>query len=155
MIRQFEHLKEDEIDLLYMVPVWVTILIAGADDKIDKRELRGAVELAKSKREGEHELTREYFAEIARTFESNLKGYITLLSQTKKERNEIIIQKLSQLNDIFPKLDRSFTIQLYKDFREFAVKVAEASGGIFGHFSISDEEAEFLDLDMIQDPSKV
>jgi hypothetical protein len=155
MIEEFKHLDESEQDLLFMVPVWVSILIAGADNNVDKKELKSASQLAQTKIEEGSDITKAYFAEVAATFENNMKGYMALLPKLKEERSKVIISKLEALNDIFPKLDREFAIELYRCLKEFALNVAQASGGVFGLFSISDEEGKFLNLNMIKDPAKL
>ena len=38
MVEEFKTLRDDEIEVLLDAPVLVSILIAGADDKIDKDE---------------------------------------------------------------------------------------------------------------------
>ena len=49
MINYFEKLREDEIKLMYRTPLLVSVLIAGADSKIDKKELKEVVSLTKLK----------------------------------------------------------------------------------------------------------
>jgi len=43
MIPEFQTLESSETELMYKVPVLVTILVAGADHKIDKSEMKEAI----------------------------------------------------------------------------------------------------------------
>ncbi|MBK8292958.1 MAG: hypothetical protein IPK96_20495 [Flammeovirgaceae bacterium] len=42
MIPEFEELSQAEIELMHKAPILVCILIAGADDHIDNREIKKA-----------------------------------------------------------------------------------------------------------------
>ena len=68
MIKEFSRLRDDEIEVLLNAPVWVSILIAGADDKIDKSEVAQAVEIATSKQARAREQLIEYYKEVGRGF---------------------------------------------------------------------------------------
>jgi hypothetical protein len=52
---------------------------------------------------------------------------IDALPKATSERNDVLIQKLSGLNDIFPKLDSTFAFDLYNSLRELAYYVSTAS----------------------------
>ena len=49
------NLTDEEREELYLVPVWVSILIAGADNKFNRAEIRKAIKVAREKqmKEGE------------------------------------------------------------------------------------------------------
>jgi hypothetical protein len=46
MIGFFSDLQEDEKRIMYRAPILVSVLIAGADDKFDKNEIKEAIHLA-------------------------------------------------------------------------------------------------------------
>jgi len=72
MIKYFENLRDDDIQIMYKVPVYVTILIAGADDKIDKKELQEAISIANLKKIKARKLLVDYYAEVVDSFEDDL-----------------------------------------------------------------------------------
>lgn len=154
MINEFNHLKAEEINLMYKAPVLVTILIAGADDTIDHAEMKEARELAKLKQTKENEVLKEYYKAIGDSFEDELKRHISLLPRDTTERNKIIIDELTKLNFILPKLSQKFAVNFYTHLKDLAKKIAEASGGVLGYMAVGKEESEFIELDMIKDPSK-
>jgi hypothetical protein len=69
-----------------------------------------------------------------------------------EERSKKINQELVKLNDILPKLDKDFAIELYKSLLTFSKQVAQASGGLWGYGSISPEEKKHLNLEVINSP---
>ena len=153
MIVEFEHLTEEERSLMYKVPLLVTILVAGADDKIDKREISEAINISKLKVSRARPRLIEFYKIVADHFEENLVDAIALLPDRVGVRNPVIIGDLEKLNGIFPKLDKEFAIMFYSSMKEIAKRIAESSGGILGYLSVGSEESKLLDLPMIADPN--
>ena len=154
MIQEFISLSSDEIDLMFKTPFLITILIAGADDKIDNQEMKQAVAIAKLKQKRARRELVEYYNHVGQDFEDKLKIFIHDLPKDTEERREAISKELGQLNDIFPKLDNKFAVNFYESMKDLAVKIAESSGGVFGFMSVGYEESKVMDLKMIRDPSK-
>jgi hypothetical protein len=150
-----KNLTTDEISELHLIPVWVSILVAGADNKIDKTEFKKSIQIANKKQNTANSLILDYYKTVAAKFEVNLKGYIALMPNDKEQRVEFLLKKLERVNYIFSKLEKDFSYQLYLSFRDFANEVAHASGGFFGLLSVSFAESKFIDLKMIHDPSKL
>ena len=71
MIPEFEPLREDEIQVLLKSPVYVAILIAGADGKIDKSERKEAIEVARNKQSRSREQLAEFYKTVGEHFEEN------------------------------------------------------------------------------------
>jgi len=154
MIQEFNSLSSEETDLMYKAPFLIIILIAGADDKIDKQEMKQALAISKLKLKRARRDLVEYYNEMGQDFEDKLKIFIHDLPKDTDERNEEISTELAKLNDILPKLDKKFAINYYESMKDWAVKIAESSGGVFGFMSVGYEESKVLDLKMIKDPSK-
>jgi len=152
MIEEFKTLRDDEIEVLLNAPVLVSVLIAGADDKIDKSEISQAVEIANSKQARAREQLIEYYREVGVTFEEKFNKYVNELPDSASLRSDVITKELNKLNHILPKVDRNFAIKLYASLKEMAKKIAEASGGVLGYMSVSYEEAKLMELEMIEDP---
>lgn len=152
MIEEFKHLSEEEIKVLKNAPVWVTLLVAGADSTIDNNEIEEAVAISKIKQSRAREALQAYYKEIGPDFEKSLRSTIANLSGDPKDRLLKVEGELTKLNDILPKVDNMFAVALYASLKDFAKKVAEASGGVFGYGSISYEESKLIKLPMIKDP---
>ncbi|HTF19806.1 MAG TPA: hypothetical protein VK658_17160 [Chryseolinea sp.] len=152
MIREFEKLTDSEIDLMLKAPVLVCILIAGADGNIDKKEIKEAITLTQKKTS---DTLAAYLHEVSQDFEDKLKVVIQSYPHMPAERGAAIMKELGQLDAVFVKMDRNFAAQIYQMLKQLAAKIASSSGGIWGMNTVTDEEAKYLELSVIQDPMKV
>jgi hypothetical protein len=150
MIKGFDKLSDNEVDLMLRAPVLVCILIAGADGNIDRKEIREAIN--QTKRKNRPALT-EYLSEVSQDFEDKLKILIQSYPFSSTERNPVIIQELAGLSDLWIRVDATFASSFYELLRELAEKIAGSSGGLWGMKSVDSEEAKFLQLPMIKAPN--
>lgn len=152
MVNEIAKLSNSEAELILKAPLLVCILIAGADDHIDKKEIRRAMEVTNEKQRKSKSKLTEYYQLIAEDFEDKLKVLIQSFPQKATERNPLITEELSRLNLILKKIDATLASDFYKSLREIAQKVAQSSGGLLGLKSVGQEEAKFITLPMIQEP---
>ncbi len=153
MITEFEYLEQEERNLMYSAPILVAILIAGADGKIDKAEMREAISISSMKKIKARKELKLFYEEVTRDFEDKLKVGIARYPSNPTERQKIIIEELKGINGILPKLNIKFAIKFYESLKDFGKKIAESSGGILGYMSVGYEESKLIDLKMIKDPS--
>jgi hypothetical protein len=154
MIKEFEKLRDDEVEVLLDAPVNVAILIAGADGNIDKSERKEAVSVARAKQSRAREQLVEYYKMVGERFEERFNNLIVELPDKVEDRNSAITTELRKLNFILPKIDNGFAVKLYASLKDLAKRIAEASGGVLGYLSVSYAEAQLMELKMIKDPSK-
>jgi hypothetical protein len=154
MIKEFEKLREDEVEVLLNAPINVTILIAGADGNIDGAEQKHAVEIAKAKQSRANEQLLDYYNEVGARFEAKFHSLIETYPKAVEERNKLITLELRKLNFIFAKIDKSYSTKIYGSLKELAKRIAESSGGLLGYGSVSYDEAKLMELKMLNDPSK-
>lgn len=153
MIPEFNSLSSTEIELMHKAPLLVCILVAGADGHIDQSEIRKAIEFATKKhRKGKSRLL-DFYYEVGIDFEDKLKIVIQSFPVKEKERASKIVEELKGLNQIMRKLDKEFSGEFYTSLKEIALEIAKSSGGVLGLRSVGNEEAQYLNLSMIQDPS--
>ena len=152
MITEFGKLTDSEIDLMLKAPVLVCILIAGADGDIDKKEIKEAIVLTQRKT---NPALTGYLREVSQDFEDKLKVLIQSYPHATVERAASIMAELGQLDTVFAKMDRRLAAQIYEMLKQLAAKIAASSGGIWGMNTVTEEEAKYLDLSVIQDPMKV
>ena len=145
-------LSPSEKQALIDAPLLVTILIAGADDNIDKREKSWAGKISNYRTGTAHHTLQDFYGLAAENFDERLDILIDQLPNSGAERLPILSSKLSLLNTVLPKVDARFAKAFYESMLTFAKEIAEASGGILGWFSKSKEEEKYLNLDMISDP---
>ena len=154
MIPQFKDLSQEESELMYSLPIYVSVLIAGADGKIDSLEIKKAVSLAGLKKKKARKDLLDYYNHVNTDYEDKIKMTIANLPSGNKEREKLLIKQIEQANDVFKKVDKTFATKLYASLKEIAKHIAEASGGVFGYMSVGYEESRLIDLKMIKDPSR-
>jgi hypothetical protein len=152
MIPEFSKLNDAEIELMLKAPILVCILIAGADGRIDTKEIKGAIAIAKKNVRVKGELA-EYFKELSQDFEDKLKITIQGYPYESTQRAPLIIEELAGLNGLWSKLSSSFAMAYYQALRDIAEKIASSSGGLLGIKSVGSEEARYIHLSMVQKPS--
>ena len=154
MIKEFRNLDQEESEFMLSVPILVCILIAGADGDIDRKEIREAISLAGKNKESKGILS-DYFREVSSDFEDKLKVLIQSYPYESTQRDPIITEEISRINQLWPKLNPEFSINLYRMLLDLSEKIASSSGGWLGIKSVGSQEARYLKLPMIQDPSKI
>ncbi|MDW3209808.1 MAG: hypothetical protein ABJQ37_15470 [Reichenbachiella sp.] len=152
MTSVFRTLRDDEIEIVMNAPAMVAMLIAGADDDVDKDEIAEAIHYATTAKH-RYDKLGEYFEDIANQFEDIFKNYISDLPTDLDTRQHTITSYLRQLNGILPKVEPEVAKQVHQFLIDLAKVVAEASGGVFGIKKISKAEAQWLPLDMIDKPA--
>ena len=154
MITEFDKLSNSEMELMLKAPILACILIAGADGDIDRKEIQGAIEVARKKQKRSQANLLEFYQLVGEDFEDKLKVVIQSYPMEVTARNPMIVEELSHLNAVLPKLDKSFATGFYISIKEIALKIAESSGGLLGLNKIGEEEAKYVNLSMINDPSR-
>lgn len=135
-------------------PILVCMLVAGADGKIDSKETNKAIQVARRKAKSNNVLW-QYFSVASEDFEDKLRILLQGYPSAPEARNEILVEELSALNAILPRVESSFRRQFYSLLRELAREVAASSGGLLGYNAIDKEEAKYIGLDMIRPPELI
>jgi hypothetical protein len=145
-------LTAQEKEVLYNMPLYVTVLIAGADGNVDSAEIRKAVQLSELKTTIARAELKEYYTWASVDFEDRLAELLLSMPKDQETRTNLLVNELTRLNDVLPKLDDRFQVEFVSSARDFAKKIAKASGGVLGYMSIGYEESKLISLDMINDP---
>ena len=148
---QFSKLSASEKELVLKAPLLVCILIAGADGRIDSKELSEAIGIARD-RDWVKTNLNTYYREVSQDFEDKIKILIQSYPHEVSKRNEIIVGELSSLATVWEKLGNDFSSALYDSLKYVAQRIAQSSGGFLR--KISPEEASLMDLPMISNPAK-
>jgi hypothetical protein len=150
MIEQFKGISESEYEELKDAVSLITVLIAGADGSIDRKEKDWAEKVTNIRSYSLPEGLKDFYLEVGEDFQNKLDTFIDRFSGEVEARNREISLELAQLNQIFPKLqDRESAVALYESFVSFARHVARASGGFLSWGSINVHEKKLMSLDMI------
>lgn len=153
MNSEFQNLSEAEIHLLYKAPLLVALLISGADNNIDHKEMHKAINTIKEDAHNQRNHVMELYSEIASDIEEKLNLMINEYPETAAERNPAISKELDSVSSILKKLNKAYAIVYYQTIRDLALAVAKSSGGFLGLNSVSKEEASWVELPMIHNPA--
>ncbi len=153
MVPELDRLTASEVELLYKTPILVCILIAGADGNIDRKEIKQAMSFAEKKQRKSHSSFSVLFREITTDFEDKLKSLIQSYPYETTQRNPLIVEELAGISQVLRKIDASFAQEYYRTLLNIAESIATSSGGLLGYKSIGSEEARYIKLSMIKDPS--
>jgi hypothetical protein len=152
MISEFRNLNESEINLMLNAPALVTLLIAGAEGKIDDKETDWGAKVAHFRAEDKNSIMQNYYKEVDSIFNDSLSTFMSNFPDDVQERTDKINSELIKINNILPKLDKNFAAEFYKGILSLSKQVAKADGGIWGYGSVSPEEQKLIDLDVIIPP---
>ncbi|MEO6132961.1 MAG: hypothetical protein ABIQ02_14025 [Saprospiraceae bacterium] len=142
-------LSNEELTQLEDAFAYITILIAGADGKVDQKEISWAEKLAHIRTYAGDERLKAFHEEVDRNLHSRIETLLTELPSDVRQRSTVISEKLSQLNYILGSLDPYIGAYLYKGYVSFAERTAKSSGGFLSFFSISPEEKKWIGLPML------
>ncbi len=149
MLEKLDVLTDDEKQQLMDAVPAITLLIAGADGKIEGEELAMSEKITNIRGYNEDEDLNEFYAKVNEDYRERLNRWLNVLPKNTAERNEDLSKRLSMLNDILAKLDKETGAAFYKSFTSLAKHVAKASGGILGWSSVNKEEAKWMELPML------
>ncbi len=150
MIEQFSGISQDDYQTLKDSISLITVLIAGADGHIDRKEKEWAEKVTNIRSYALPDGLKEFYLEVGEDFAVKLGADIALYDIETEARNKQISQKLGELNAIFPKIvDREVAIAFYESLLSFARHVARASGGFLSWGSVNAQEKRLLGLDAI------
>lgn len=151
MHSKIEHLSSAEKKLVLDAPILITALIAGADGDFHYDEIKKAVKIIHVKTYSEPRDVRGVYKSIDKHSEEMIDSLINHLPKTAKERNAILVERLQELNYVFPKLDAKFAHELYASLRELAYYVS--NGGQLGSIDYhSEDEKHYAKLDFLNKP---
>jgi hypothetical protein len=149
MNSHFGNISKEEYEQLHEAVFDVTILIAGADGEIDQNEKAWADKISHIRSYSGPEVLREFYSEIDGYFEKHLQDKIDKLPDDVEERNTIVASSLRDLNPVLAKLDQVVAATFYESLISLAEHIARSSGGFMRMWSISKEEANWVELPMI------
>ena len=146
----FDGINESQYHSLKEALPLITILIAGADGKIDEQELNWAEKLTYIRSYAEPEELNQFYSEVEDGFDSKVQQTLSALPDDLIAREEEISKKLSNLNIVLACLPNNIAYQVYSGFTSFAKHIAKASGGFLRFGSISSKEKPWISLPMIE-----
>lgn len=150
MVQGFEDLTQEQFETLKKAISWITLLLAGADGKIEKEETAWAEKLADIRSYSLPNDLMHFYQEVGKDFQEELETLLDTLPKDNKERARILTENIKTVNPILSSWNDDLAGELYKSYKSFAKHVAKSSGGFLGMMSISKEERELIELPMLE-----
>lgn len=154
MLEHIHNLKPEEKDLIIHSPLYVSVLIAGADGEIHDAEKQRTLQLIHTKTFSEKYDLKELYKTLDHDADTELRRLIAELPADRDARIQAVTAQLEKLNHIMPKLEHRFQIHLYKSLRQFAHYISHAEGGFWGIGTKTHLEADLVKLPMINNPEE-
>lgn len=144
ILSSISSLSEDDQALLHKAPAVVTVLIAGADKDIDKKEEMRARKLVNYRTFTSDIFLHDFYESANDSFEGTM---AELLAAWSPETGlQAMSNILGEIGAILAKLPSDHAEALKSSLRSLATKVAEADGGFLHMGGVSAEERALLDL---------
>jgi len=148
MAKYFDMISQDDKQILQETFVYITLLVASAENELTDPEIHEAVNTIKVRGYEANHLFHEFYDEIGQTFEADL-SKARSEHEINRASEDYYARRISRVNEVLEKLPVSVAKRLYKDYKSFAHRIANADGGILGFGTISREERNLIELPMI------
>jgi tellurite resistance protein len=149
MISFFNDLSAKDQAILADAPILVAIWVGISDNHFDQNEQLKAVQTLNVKSFSES----PDIAAVYNSIENPTQALTSVLDTLPKEVEAIkmeVKERLQSVKEVLSKLEPVFANDLYKSFRSVGVHVANASGGMLGLGSMSEDEKIALQLDFMK-----
>ncbi|MEP6647240.1 MAG: hypothetical protein ABJC12_09120 [Saprospiraceae bacterium] len=142
-------LSNEELTQLEDAFAYITILVAGADGKMDQKEITWAEKMAHIRTFAGDERLKAFHEEVDKNLHARIESLLSELPAEVSKRSAAISEKLSTINPILASLDPYVGAYLYKGYLSFAERTAKSSGGFLSFFTITPEEKKWIGLPML------
>ena len=145
-----DSLSASDQQLLWKVPALVVVLLAGADDEIEGKEVRWAEKLVKYRQHTSDAVLHSYYDIVHEHHALLMQNYLTACGDVDAAtRLAFLKPELEKVSAVLKQLPAEFARTLLLSWRSLAKKVADTSGGFLGFGKIWKEEKALIDLPMI------
>lgn len=134
MIKQFEHLTDDERALLYKAPVLVSVLASCSYKGVDPMKKRDAIKLAHLKTFTAVPLLLPYYHEVEKSFADQFEKTAKTYHPFDEEKREALQKELNSVFKVMRKLDPSYAQALQKSLQRYADHVRRSAHSVFQDF---------------------
>ena len=130
----FTNLTTQEIEALLKFPVYISLLAANSDSKLDEAEKKSAIRFSHIKTYSCDPLLTSFYEEADKVFEKNMLQLDKDLPAKKEERIAAIKSELLNLEKIVLKLGKEYTTVMHRSMKSFKEHVSKAHENVFVDF---------------------
>lgn len=133
-MNRIKNITKREYEALLKFPVYISLLAANSDSKLDETEKKSAIKFSHIKTYSCDPLLTSFYEEADKVFEKNIQQMDRDLPSGKEERNVAIKNKLLDLEKIVLKLGKEFTTVMHRSMKSFKEHVSKAHHNVFVDF---------------------
>ncbi len=130
----FTNLTTEEIEELLKFPVYISLLAANNDGKLDEAEKKSAIRFSHIKTYSCDPLLTSFYEEADKVFEKNMLQLDKDLPVKNEERAAVIKKELLDLEKIVLKLGKEYTAVMHRSMKSFKEHVSKAHDNVFVDF---------------------
>jgi len=129
-MNSLKSLSESDHNALLTFPVYISLLSANRDGKLDDSEKLAATKISHTKTFTAEPLLKEFFSEADTVFEINLKQINSRLPQEKEERDSAIKSRIILLEKIARKLGKRYSSAILRSMESYREHVSKAHNSV-------------------------
>lgn len=129
-----KNISEKETEALLKFPVYITLLAANVDGKLDKSEKKSAIMFSHIKTYSSDPLLTTFYEQADKVFEANMLQLDKDLPIKTEERAAVIKKELLNLEKIVLKLGKEYVAVMHSSMRSFKEHVSEAHHNVLVDF---------------------
>ena len=129
-----KNISETENEALLKFPVYVSLLVALKDSKLDEAERKSAIKFSHIKTYSCDPLLTSFYDAADKVFEKNMLQLDKDLPVKNEERVTAIKKELSNLEKIVLKLGKDYTTVMHRSMKSFKEHVSKAHDNVLVDF---------------------
>lgn len=135
MFAEIDKLDAIDREILLRAPAIVALLAAISDDgEVSKSEKAESVKLAHLRTYTSKEILHNYYKEVDKVFEAYFDDEAAKMPEGKEAREDYLEQRLTDLNQVLPKLDKIYANELVLSLKSFSRHVFKSNAGYLEYF---------------------
>lgn len=133
-MKSLEDISPKEREALLKFPVYVSLLAATSDTKLDEAKKHSAIKFSHIKTYSCDPMLSSFYAEADKVFEQNMVQLDRDLPVDNEERIAAIKKELAELEKILLKLGSLYTMVMHRSMQSFKEHVSKAHHNVFADF---------------------
>jgi len=133
-MNRIKNISESENEALLKFPVYISLLAANSNSKLDEAEKKSAIKFSHIKTYSCDPLLASFYEAADKVFEKNMLQLIKDLPVKNEERAAVIKKELLILEKNVVKLGKEYATVMHRSMKSFKEHVSKAHNNVFVDF---------------------